>query len=108
MQLNSITEALTADNRRLLSNYENDVQSAYAEYYAVASAFMKLVGRPALMQALVGTGMRSKVAMNIVLRIMTNLIRERSIRIPELVLRTASLMVKATGRRSMAAISDAD
>ena len=36
---------------------------------------MKIIGRPELMRALVGTGMRSRSLMEWVLRIMANLLR---------------------------------
>jgi hypothetical protein len=46
------------------------------------------------MQLLVGSGMRSKLAMNIVLRIMTNLLRDDAPRVPELAVRAASALLK--------------
>jgi geranylgeranyl reductase family protein len=91
-----VTKALAENNRRLLADYETDLQALYADYYKVASAFMKLVGRPAMMKALVGTGMRSKRTMSIVLRIMTNLLRDKTPRLPEFVLSAASIIVKWT------------
>jgi geranylgeranyl reductase family protein len=95
-----ITEALAANDTGRLAAYESDLQQLYGVYYAVASGFMKLVGRPAVMRALVGTGMRSRVAMTIVLRIMTNLLREDTRRAPELALRAASMIVKLVDRRA--------
>jgi geranylgeranyl reductase family protein len=90
-----VREVLDAGEMELLSRYEDDLQRIYANYYDVASAFMKLVGRPAVMQALVGTGMRSKRAMDVVLRIMTNLLRDQKVAAPELAIRAASFLVKA-------------
>jgi geranylgeranyl reductase family protein len=98
-----IVRALTNNNRRLLANYESELQSLYADYYKVASAFMKLVGRPSVMRALVGTGMRSKVAMTVVLRIMTNLLRDKRRRVPELAFAAASSLLKVSERTTGAA-----
>jgi hypothetical protein len=41
----------------------------------VARAFVKIIGHPELMRALVSTGMRSRTLMEWVLRIMANLLR---------------------------------
>jgi menaquinone-9 beta-reductase len=41
----------------------------------VARAFVRIIGRPELMRALVGTGMHSRTLMEWVLRIMANLLR---------------------------------
>jgi flavin-dependent dehydrogenase len=95
-----VVEALAANNRRILGEYERDLQRYYGEYYGVASAFMRLMGRPVMMRALVSTGMRSKFAMNIVLRVMTNLLRENRNRLPELAVRGGAALVHLTRRLS--------
>ena len=56
-------------------DYEHRLQAEYGLYYKVARAFVKIIGQPELMRALVGTGMRSRTLMEWVLRIMANLLR---------------------------------
>ncbi len=58
-----------------LGDYERRLQAEYALYFKLARAFVKIIGRPALMRALVGTGMHSRTLMEWVLRIMANLLR---------------------------------
>ncbi|HVL28989.1 MAG TPA: geranylgeranyl reductase family protein, partial [Acidimicrobiales bacterium] len=58
-----------------LAAYDRRVQDEYALYFKVARAFVRVIGRPALMKALVDTGMRSRTLMEWVLRIMANLLR---------------------------------
>jgi flavin-dependent dehydrogenase len=70
-----IDEALVTGNGLALSEYERRLQADYGLYYKVARAFVHIIGRPELMRALVGTGMRSRTLMEWVLRIMANLLR---------------------------------
>jgi geranylgeranyl reductase family protein len=67
--------ALTSGDGMALQTYRQRVEAAYALYYKVARAFVRLIGRPELMKALVTTGMRSRSLMEWVLRIMANLLR---------------------------------
>jgi len=60
---------------RAAAAYEARIQAEYGLYFKVARAFVKVIGRPALMRALVDTGMRSESIMGWVLRIMANLLR---------------------------------
>ena len=55
--------------------YEARLKAEYELYFKVARAFVRIIGRPALMKALVDTGMRSRTLMEWVLRIMANLLR---------------------------------
>ena len=55
--------------------YEARIAAEYGLYFKVARAFVKVIGRPTLMRALVDTGMRSRSIMEWVLRIMANLLR---------------------------------
>ena len=71
----AVSEALTTGDGRALQAYPRRVQEEYELYYKVASAFVKIIGHPALMRALVSTGMRSRTLMEWVLRIMANLLR---------------------------------
>src|SRR5437763_12515451 len=68
-------DALISGDGLALTRYEARLQEEYALYYKVARAFVRIIGRPELMRALVGTGMRSRRLMDWVLRIMTNLLR---------------------------------
>ncbi|MCA1692818.1 MAG: geranylgeranyl reductase family protein [Actinobacteria bacterium] len=65
----------TGDAPGALAAYEERLQREYALYFKVARAFVKIIGRPLLMRALVDTGMRSRTLMEWVLRIMANLLR---------------------------------
>jgi geranylgeranyl reductase family protein len=65
----------SGDGDGALAAYEERLQREYALYFKVARAFVRVIGRPALMRALVDTGMRSRTLMEWVLRIMANLLR---------------------------------
>ncbi|MDQ1402178.1 MAG: menaquinone-9 beta-reductase [Actinomycetota bacterium] len=67
--------ALTTGDGLALQTYEARLQAKYGLYYKVARAFVKIIGHPELMKALVSTGMRSRTLMEWVLRIMANLLR---------------------------------
>ena len=75
MAAEAVGRALTSGDPAALQDYERRVEEAYALYYKVACAFVKVIGRPALMRTLVGTGMHSRTLMEWVLRIMANLLR---------------------------------
>jgi len=75
MAADVLSEALTTGSGLVLADYERRLQDTYGLYYKVASAFVKIIGRPELMRLLVGTGMRSRTLMEWVLRIMANLLR---------------------------------
>lgn len=67
--------ALSTGNALELQRYEQRLKDEYELYFKVARAFVKIIGRPELMRALVSTGMRSRTLMEWVLRIMANLLR---------------------------------
>jgi len=67
--------ALVSGDPATLRVYESRIAAEYELYFKVARAFVKIIGRPALMRALVGTGMHSRTLMEWVLRIMANLLR---------------------------------
>jgi geranylgeranyl reductase family protein len=75
MAAEAIGVALATGDGRALEAYPQRVREEYELYYKVACAFVKIIGHPALMRALVGTGMRSRTLMEWVLRIMANLLR---------------------------------
>ena len=68
-------EALSSGDGLVLQEYPRLLQAEYGLYYKVARAFVRIIGRPELMRALVQTGMHSKSLMEWVLRIMANLLR---------------------------------
>ncbi len=67
--------ALVTGDGLALQTYRERLDEAYALYYKVARAFVRIIGRPELMKVLVTTGMRSRSLMEWVLRIMANLLR---------------------------------
>jgi geranylgeranyl reductase family protein len=67
--------ALATGDGLALREYDVRLQETYGLYFKVARAFVKIIGRPELMRALVSTGMRSRTLMEWVLRIMANLLR---------------------------------
>jgi flavin-dependent dehydrogenase len=71
----SLSDALTTGNGLALQDYDRQLQETYGLYFKVARAFVRIIGRPELMRALVSTGMRSRTLMEWVLRIMANLLR---------------------------------
>src|SRR4051794_9920081 len=75
MAADAVHDALISGDGLALTRYEVRLQEEYALYYKVARAFVRIIGRPELMRALVGTGMRSRTLMEWVLRIMANLLR---------------------------------
>ncbi|HET7488782.1 MAG TPA: geranylgeranyl reductase family protein [Acidimicrobiales bacterium] len=74
MAAEAVSAAL-AGEAGALEGYARRVQEEYALYYKVASAFVRIIGHPQAMRALVSTGMRSRTLMEWVLRIMANLLR---------------------------------
>ncbi|HEX2064319.1 MAG TPA: geranylgeranyl reductase family protein [Acidimicrobiales bacterium] len=75
MAADAVSMALATGDPGALAEYDRRLREEYALYYKVARAFVKIIGRPQLMRALVGTGMRSRTLMEWVLRIMANLLR---------------------------------
>jgi menaquinone-9 beta-reductase len=71
----AVALALSTGDGLALQTYEHRIQAEYALYYKVARAFVKIIGHPELMRALVSTGMRSRTLMEWILRIMANLLR---------------------------------
>ncbi len=67
--------ALDSGDGLALQTYRQRLDDTYALYYKVARAFVRIIGRPELMKALVNTGMRSRSLMEWVMRIMANLLR---------------------------------
>jgi geranylgeranyl reductase family protein len=75
MAADAVHAALASGDGSALQGYQQRLEDEYGLYFKVARAFVRIIGRPELMRALVGTGMRSRTLMEWVLRIMANLIR---------------------------------
>ena len=75
MAAEAVHSALVTGDGLALQSYETRIQDTYGLYFKVARAFVKIIGHPELMRALVSTGMRSRTLMEWVLRIMANLLR---------------------------------
>jgi flavin-dependent dehydrogenase len=67
--------ALRTGDGTALRTYEERLRAEYELYHRVGRAFVRVIGEPRLMRALVSTGMRSRTLMEWVLRIMANLLR---------------------------------
>jgi geranylgeranyl reductase family protein len=75
MAASAVDTALRTGDGLALQDYERRLRTEYALYFKVARAFVRIIGRPELMRALVSTGMRSRTLMEWVLRIMSNMLR---------------------------------
>jgi len=91
----TISEAIATGDTRALLQYENGLQDAYGLYYKIASAFMRLMGRPDAMRRVVGTGMYSRTLMEWIMRIMTNMLREDEKGPAELAYRAVAKVARA-------------
>ena len=70
-----IGRALAGDDGLAVLEYPRRIEEEYGLYCKVARAFVRIIGQPQLMRALVTTGMQSATLMEWVLRIMANLLR---------------------------------
>ena len=70
----SLGEALLGDPEAV-AGYEARLEEAYATYYRVGRAFVRLIANPAVMTTCVSLGMHSEHLMAALLRIMANLMR---------------------------------
>lgn len=75
MAAGAVGTALSSGDPAALQAYPRQVAAEYELYFKVARAFVKIIGHPQLMRALVSTGMRSRTLMEWILRIMANLLR---------------------------------
>ncbi|MGD0742252.1 MAG: geranylgeranyl reductase family protein [Acidimicrobiales bacterium] len=90
-------EALLAQDNRVLAGYEAKLTENYGLYFKTASAFMRLMGRPDVMRALVSTGMYSRTLMEWLLRIMSNLLRTDDLGPAELAYAAIARLAAAAG-----------
>ena len=89
-------EAISAGD---VAGYEARLQAEYALYFKVARAFVRIIGRPALMKALVDTGMRSRTLMEWILRIMANLLRPDELGPAEAAYKAVAALARVTPNR---------
>ena len=75
MAADAVHEALASGNGLALQQYDTRLEETYGLYFKVARAFVRIIGQPELMRAMVSTGMRSRTLMEWVMRIMANLLR---------------------------------
>ncbi len=94
-----LDRALVAGNDLLLQTYDSQLHATYGLYYKVARAFVKIIGRPELMRALVSTGMHSRPLMEWVLRIMANLLRPNELGPAEAAYRAVAAIAKVAPER---------
>ncbi len=91
-----LSDALLSGDGLALQRYERELQATYGLYYKVARAFVKIIGRPELMRALVSTGMHSRTLMEWVLRIMANLLRPDELGPAEAAYKAVALIARVT------------
>jgi flavin-dependent dehydrogenase len=91
-----LVDALATGDGLALQRYETELATQYGLYYKVARAFVKIIGRPELMRALVSTGMHSRTLMEWVLRIMANLLRPDELGPAEAAYRAVALIARVT------------
>jgi menaquinone-9 beta-reductase len=90
----SVGGALRDGGDDALNDYETQLESAYADYYKVARAFVRLISEPRVMQACVGVGMRSDWLMSKLLAIMANLMRPDDLGAAELAYRAINAVAR--------------
>jgi geranylgeranyl reductase family protein len=96
MAAEAVGRALTTGDAASLEDYPRRVREEYELYYKVASAFVRIIGHPTAMRALVSTGMRSRTLMEWVLRIMANLLRPDELGPAEAVYKAVAAIARLT------------
>ncbi len=74
--------------------YPEWLEKNYGLYFRIGRAFAKIIGKPAIMKNLTGTGMRSKSLMEWALRIMSNMLRPEERGPAELAYNTIATLLK--------------
>ncbi len=95
----ALHQALISGDAMALRAYEKEIQATYGLYFKVARAFVKVIGRPTLMRAMVGTGMHSRTLMEWVLRIMANLLRPDELGPAEAAYRAVAALARVVPER---------
>lgn len=99
----AVGEALATGQAGALGGYERRLADNYGLYYKVARSFVRLIGFPELMAALVGTSMQSRTLMEWVLRIMANLLRADELGPAEAAYRAVAAIARRAPQRLGAA-----
>ncbi len=68
--------AIGSDDPARLWGYHDEIHDTYDDYYRVARALVRAIGRPGVMRALTSAGIRNRSLMEWTLRVMSNLLRE--------------------------------
>jgi menaquinone-9 beta-reductase len=95
MAAETLDQALRTGDGLALRRYEERLEAEYGLYYKVARLFVRAIGRPEVMRALVGTGMRSRTLMEWVLRIMSNMLRPNELGPAEAAYKAVAAVVRA-------------
>ncbi len=106
----ALATALAGEGDAALMGYEHALEEAYARYYRLGRLFVRVIGRPAVMQAALTAGMRSERLMGGMVRVMANILRPGAIAVPELGYRAAAVLAAAVpepgGRAERAAVPE--
>ena len=86
MAANHIGAAIGSDDPARLWGYQDEIKDTYEDYYRVARAFVRAIGRPGVMKALTRTGLRNRTLME---------------RLKDAGVRTESLSPAAAGERPL-------
>ena len=89
-----VAECIASNSDQPLARYPTVLDAEYGTYFKVARLFAQVIGRPALMRELTRIGMRSETLMDMVLRIMANLLRTDEVGPAEAVYRSAAALAK--------------
>jgi len=74
----AISSALKNGSNQDLHQYTDELSKEFGQYYKVARMFVKYIGNPRVMRECVRLGMHSKPLMEMLLRIMANLMRSEN------------------------------
>jgi menaquinone-9 beta-reductase len=99
MAADAVSTALQTSDGLALQGYQQRLRAEYALYFKVAKVFVKIIGRPELMRALVSTGMRSRTLMEWVLRIMANMLRPDELGPAEAAYKAVAALARVTPGR---------
>jgi geranylgeranyl reductase family protein len=97
-----IAECVATSSGQPLQRYPVILEADYGTYFKVARLFAQVIGRPVLMRELTRIGMRSEKLMDLVLRIMANLLRPDEVGAAEAVYRSAAAVAKVLPEPSAA------
>jgi menaquinone-9 beta-reductase len=70
-----LADALVANDPTRLTQFDEEIERAYGDYFTVARAFVRLISHPEVLAGCVGLGMKVKPVMRTLLPIMANLMR---------------------------------